>query len=127
MGIKKKEPKHAPSNEDLAALEAFSASFDLEEISFNQWAKVHASLDLHLELKITREEALAGGSKTLSYTRTIQNNKALQTADKNRRQKVEKVVSWPQGLAANFEHHFVGEGDIRDNEHGSLHVKICIL
>jgi DnaJ-class molecular chaperone len=83
------------SGEDLDALNDFCSSFELEDISFDAFCEVNASLDVCLHLRLTAKECEDGGSRQIEYTRTVK--VSTPSGVRVTREKVIVEVTWNEG------------------------------
>lgn len=66
-------PLSPHSEEDLQHLDAFCRNLHIDEVSFDDWAQTHNSLDLTIPLTISRADLHEGGKEvTIQWTRSIQ-------------------------------------------------------
>lgn len=118
---------HPPqlSAHDLSLLEDFISRIDIDEIDLATWSSVHSSLDVHLTLFLTKEEALAGGQKVLHYSRSIekQENKAPR---EQYRVKSDLLVTWSPRCKSGDKLIFPDKGDEKNKNRGQVTVTVQV-
>ena len=112
------------SKEEHKELDAFCASFQVEEISFEQWTLCHSKLDLQYPVFLTTLQLEQAQKLTVRLSRTIRQNSPNGRTEK--REKIEHTFE----LKASLKDHSVivvkGLGDRVDDSVGDLIIIIKI-
>ena len=127
MAPNKKKQNLCSQTEEEEELAQFCEGFFLEEITVEEWAEVHSSLDLELFLELSIDEALTGGTRQLRYRQTISEICPKSGILGKRFEYLSELVSWESGVSTGDIVVIRGKGDRRDQALGDLRVylRIC--
>lgn len=112
-------------DEDMQALQNFCADYAPDEMSFDAWCACEEQLDLSLFLTLTVDEARAGGSRQLKYSRTI-TQRVGPRETKRTRESTQCVVSFPPGVQTGAVLVIDGAGDQCGNRVGELRITVRV-
>ena len=129
--VKKKKGNVLPeqtllSEEDIHAIDTFCDQWDFEEISLDRWGEVHGSLDLLLELPVTRAEAKTGCRKELHFVRTTSCDSSINKATSQKKIRVQRYIDVPPNSKNKDEIVLEDQGDVDRNEKGNLTVVLIV-
>lgn len=91
------------SEDDQSALEQFCAELSYPSISYEAFTQTHHRLDVVLRLHLTAAQCAAGGTRTVTFTRTVLgcDGTEAEPPPRPRQYQVSHDVSWPAGTSWN--------------------------
>ena len=60
------------SAEDMKALDRFCSSFEVDELTFEDFCLAHEDLDVRLDILVPQETLVTGGTRQIAYTRVVE-------------------------------------------------------
>ncbi len=112
------------SEEEHKDLDVFCASFQVEEISFEQWAHCHKKLDLQYPVFVTTSQLELAQKVTVRLSRTIRQNSPNGRTEK--REKIEHTFELKASLKDQSVIVVKGQGDCIDDNVGDLIIIIKV-
>lgn len=90
--------KKSNANKSKETLTEFSKAVFFHKISYANWKKTHTDLNLIIPVFLLKEEALAGGTRQIEFSRTIKKT------DNSRPKKIKHKhhIDWPPELRTGF-------------------------
>ena len=107
---------------EQTSLSAFCDSVQLEEISFEFWNSRHSDLDLTVPLWLAKDQAIQGGDRMISFTRSVRSSQSASA----QKQKATCHVSLPAGVEDGNRIHVKGQGDQGLEAYGDLIVIVHV-